>query len=391
MNVLQLCRIPVMPPQNGAMIRVRRTAEKFVELGDLWFAAPPTDVGSAESFERIDLDTRYLTNDLVRNDAWLGLFTLSEFHPLVRATTDAVVKCVTGPDATFDVVVPEFPQVMPAGAEIADRHGARLLLNKHNATYEILDEFLASRPVPDAVRRRAVANLRSFERRFVAAADLTVFQSEVDREQFADVTGASTAVIPNGCDYERIRGGGDPEAVARNVGIDPDAFVCTFVGSYEYGPNRAAARRIATDLAPALPEVEFLLVGRDPPATDRANVIAPGFVDDLPGALALADVGLCPLTAGSGTKLKMLDYFAAGLPVVSTPVGVQGLPVTDGEDVLVHESMDGFVAAIERLTADPARQRELAANAREIARAHSWERLLAEYENVFDQLLAAPV
>jgi glycosyltransferase involved in cell wall biosynthesis len=387
MEILQLSRGSVYPPSNGEEVRVWKTAEKLMELGSLWVAAPSGEDGPPPgSLNTVALETPLLTKGLLRNECWLGLSLLGQPHPLGRALTRRVVSTVERRGVDPDVVVAEFPQVTEAAFRLGELHDADVLLNKHNAVAEILDSFLKRRPVPAGVRRRAVRNLKAFERRTIEAADVTVFQSAADAERF-DCTGARDAtIIPNGCEYQSISSGGNPDAVAERLGLDPDAFVCVFVGSFGYAPNREAARLVRDELAPAFPGLEFLLVGRDPPTVGRSNVHAPGFVEDLAGVLSLADIGLCPLFTGSGTKLKMLDYFAAGLPVVSTSVGVQGLPVADGEDVLVYDSVEGFREGIRRLVEAPETRRRLGHNCRPIGRAHSWEQLMARYEPVFERL-----
>lgn len=386
MNVLQLSRISMYPPQNGAEMRVWKTAEKLHELGDLWVAAPFGATELPEGIERVDLSTPLFSRRAVRNQLWLGLFLLAERHPLRRLLTDAVVDAVSSTDVTFDVVVCEFPQVTDAAFEVAAEHDARVLLNKHNAAYEILESFLRERSMPAFLGDRATRNLYSFEQRSIAAADVTVFQSEDDEAQFDTGADTETFVIPNGCDFEWIEDGGDPDAVARQCGVSPDAFTCVFLGSYDYAPNRRAASLIDEEIAPALPDVTFLLVGRNPPATTADNVVAPGYLDDLPGALSLADVALCPLFSGSGTKLKMLDYFAAGLPVVTTSVGVQGLDVADEREVLLAETAAEMVESIGRLRSSDSLRRRLAGAGSEIAADHSWDALMAEYEAVFESL-----
>jgi glycosyltransferase involved in cell wall biosynthesis len=161
-----------------------------------------------------------------------------------------------------------------------------------------------------------------------------------------------------------------------------------FVGAFDYDPNEVAANVVADELAPALPDVEFLLVGRDPPDVGGENVRTPGFVEDLPGVLSLADVAVCPLTMGSGTKLKMLDYLAAGLPIVTTDVGTQGLPLEDGETALVRNSWDEFASAIETVVESEERQASLAANARRLGEEYAWESLMEGYEPVVSELLS---
>jgi glycosyltransferase involved in cell wall biosynthesis len=303
---------------------------------------------------------------------------------------DSIVDAVEAgtDDVTFDVVVCEVPQVADAAFELADDHHARVLMNKHNADHMVLEGFLEERGAPGVVRERAVGNFRSFEQRGIAAADVTVFQSEDDMERFGVSAGPDSFVIPNGCDFEWIRDGGDPERAARECGVSLDAFSCVFLGSYDYAPNRRAASVIDEQIAPEFPDVQFLLVGRDPPTVSGDNVVTPGYVDDLPGTLGLADVALCPLFSGSGTKLKMLDYFAAGLPVVTTPVGAQGLDVEHERDALIYEDADGMRRGIERLQSSEELRTRLSEAGREIGVRHSWETLMQGYEDVFRALEA---
>lgn len=374
------------PPKNGAEVRLWKTAQKLSTLGDLWVAAPPGDERLDGDMEPIGVTSPLFHYQPVWDELWTGLFAVSPRHPLRRPLADAMVEPVEDTGVSFDVVVCEFPQVTDAAISLARSHDAELLLNKHNADHEILDGYLRERSVPAIVRHRLVENFREFEANAIEAADVTVFQSEDDRKRF-DVGSASDAlVIPNGCDYQRINRGGDPEAAARECEIPGEGFTCVFLGSYDYAPNRRAARSIIDDIAPALPDVDFLLLGRNPLSVSADNVYAPGYVDDLAGALRLADAALCPLTTGSGTKLKMLDYFAAELPVVSTTVGTQGLAVEPGREALVCDDMDGFVGEIERLRSSPELRRRLGESGREIAAQHSWDSLMAEYDAVIDAL-----
>jgi glycosyltransferase involved in cell wall biosynthesis len=388
MNVLQLSRNTPYPPQSGEEVRVWKTAEKLNELGDVWVAAPLDGRQLPDGIEPVDLSSSLLAHRFVWNALWTGLFLLGERHPLRPVLCDSIVDAVEAhtDDVAFDVVVCEMPQVADAAFELADDHHARLLMNKHNADHMVLGGFLEGWNAPGVVRRRAVGNFRSFEQWSIGKADVTVFQSEEDMDRFGVSAGPDRFVIPNGCDFEWIRDGGDPESAARECGVSLDAFTCVFLGSYDYTPNRQAASVIGERIAPRFPDAQFLLVGRDPPAVSGENVFAPGYVDDLPGTLGLADVALCPLFSGSGTKLKMLDYFAAGLPVVTTPVGAQGLDVEHERDALIHEDVDGICRGIERLQSSEELRDRLSAAGLEIGARHSWETLMEGYEDVFRAL-----
>jgi len=372
------------PPQNGAEVRLWKTAQKMTELGDLWVAAPPSNEEPPEDIEWIDLTSPLFTWQPIWNELWTGLFLFSDRHPLRKLLTRNLVKTINSVNTSFDVIVCEFPQVTDAAVQLSAEHDAVLLLNKHNAEHTILDGYLQEREIPEFLRRRAVENFYSFENQAIMEADVTVFQSKDDKARFEDALGTEMFVIPNGCDFQWIRDGGNPEKAAQECGVDEDLFTCVFLGSYDYAPNRRAATVISEEIAPQFDDINFLLIGRNPPSTSGSNVYTPGYVVELPGVLQLADVALCPLFSGSGTKLKMLDYLAAGLPTITTPVGAQGLAVEDGKEVLVYDDASGFVRGIERLRSSGELRRQLAAAGPEIASDHSWDSLMDQYNNVFD-------
>ena len=375
-------------PQNGAEVRLWKTAQKMTELGDLWVAAPHSNDQPPNDIECIDLTSPLFTWQPIWNELWMGLFLFCERHPLRKLFTRALVKKVNSRDISFDVVISEFPQVTDAAVQLSTQHDAAMLLNKHNAEHTILDGYLRERAVPERLRHRAVENFYSFEKQAIRAADVTVFQSEDDQTLFEEMPGVETFVIPNGCDFQWIRNGGNPGRAARELGIDEDMFTCVFLGSYDYAPNKRAAKVIIDEIAPKFDNIAFLLIGRNPPSKSVSNVYTPGYVDDLPGVLHLSDVALCPLFSGSGTKLKMLDYLAAGLPTITTPVGAQGLTVEDGKEVLIYKTADGFVRGIEQLSSSDELRHRLAAAGPEIASDYSWDSLMDQYDRVFELITA---
>lgn len=387
-NILQLHRGDVYPPSNGEEVRIWETAKKLAEYGTVWLAHPDGNGDELHPDVRtVGIGNPFLEYKTTRIYAWNALFGLVVDNGLDRLQARQTVRTLKRHHVEFDVVVCESPQMLRAGRRLAEYYDAGLLLNKHNAMYDLLDQQLGLRPIPTFLRRRAVRNLRRFEQRGIDAADAVVFQSEDDAEAFRLSDDVTVAVIPNGTDFATIDDGGDPDRIRDRLGLDGAGTICLFVGAFDYDPNEVASEVIVDKLAPALPGVEFLLVGRDPPPADRENVHAPGFVEDLPGILSLADVAICPLTLGSGTKLKMLDYLAAGLPIVTTEVGTQGLPLEDGETALIRNSWDGFVDAIDRIRTSESVRTALSSNARALGRKYSWDSLLDDYDPVMRELL----
>lgn len=386
MNILQLNKSHTYPATSGGEVRTWKTSEKLAEIGDLWLACPDNEgVDIPHDITLVPLETPLLKKH-AREHLWYSLFFLAPNHPIVRLTSRTIAAAVTEQTegVEFDVVVSESPQTIGAALRLAKRHDARCILNKHNAYYDWLDQYLDT--FPSFIRTRAVANLRTYEHRTIESAWATVFPAESDRQAYDLPPETRTLLIPNGCEYDSIRGRGDPEAAAESLGLDPEKFTAIFVGSYDYEPNEDAAKTIIHDIAPEFPDVQFLLVGRAPPKIppERDNVTAPGYVDDLPGTLSLADIALCPLPRGSGTKLKMLDYLAAGLPIVTTTVGAQGLPVVDGDSALVRDTVSGMNDAVRALLESDSLRQRLAANAADLGEQFDWNRILTAFETLLE-------
>jgi polysaccharide biosynthesis protein PslH len=133
-----------------------------------------------------------------------------------------------------------------------------------------------------------------------------------------------------------------------------------FSGNMEYHPNRSAVRFFRREVWPLLrerrPELVWRLVGKNPEAVRSftggdSRIEVTGEVEDAVRELAKSKVAVVPLLAGSGTRLKILEAWAAGTPVVSTTIGAEGLPVRDGQHLLLADGASELSGAVERLLA----------------------------------------
>ncbi|NHN58561.1 MULTISPECIES: glycosyltransferase family 4 protein [Halorussus] len=387
MNILQLSKNQPCPPTSGEETRIWRTTKQLAQIGKVWLASPwDSDVVPPEDINVLPMNSPLLTWKTLQNDLWYGGF-LFRHHPLVTIMTNRIVAAIRRQNLSFDIVVSESPQLMDAAKKIATGHSAPVLHNKHNAYYRYLDQYLEDKSFPRSVRHRAVRNMRKYEQQGIDNADAVVFMSENDQKAFSLSTTTISKIIPNGTDISHIQGGDNPASLIAELGIDTSKPVCVFVGSFDYDPNQGAAKIISTDLAPALPEVEFLLVGRRPPRSTPENVYTPGYVNDLSDILYLADIALCPLPRGSGTKLKMLDYLAAGLPIVTTTVGTQGIPIEDGVHAIVRDNPAEIVTALQMLINSPKLQDYLAENACDLGQQYDWKSLMSRYDTLLKRLV----
>lgn len=186
----------------------------------------------------------------------------------------------------------------------------------------------------------------------------------------ASILGPKSVLAPNGVEI------GEP--MPRN----PEPATFLFVGDMGWRPNADAARQLARYILPEIhdriPEARVEIVGRQSARLARAmegtglHVVGP--VESVAPYLARATAAVVPLRTGSGTRLKILEAFAAGVPVVSTMVGCEGLHVVDGEHLLIADSIEGFADACARIATDAELAATLSANGRKLVEtAYTWE------------------
>ena len=177
---------------------------------------------------------------------------------------------------------------------------------------------------------------------------LTASESDAERAR-AIAPGARVTVYPNALPRAPL----PPKT-------NEDAIV--FSGNMEYHPNISAVRFFRREVWPLLrerwPGLVWRLIGKNPEAVRRftsgdARVEVEGPVEDAIRELARAKVAVVPVLAGSGTRLKILEAWAAGLPVVSTTLGAEGLGARDGESLLLADGGPAFAEAVSRLLACP--------------------------------------
>jgi GT2 family glycosyltransferase/glycosyltransferase involved in cell wall biosynthesis len=146
-----------------------------------------------------------------------------------------------------------------------------------------------------------------------------------------------------------------------------------FVGSFRHDPNRIAMDWFVNEVMPMLlarqPQARLVVAGSDPPPahaySDFSGALEMlGYVDDVRQPLGKYAVFICPILSGSGVRVKLLEAFAAGIPVVSTRVGAEGLARNDGEFCRLADDPAGFADRIAALLDDPKAASEMARRAR---------------------------
>ncbi len=273
---------------------------------------------------------------------------------------------------------PEFPGfVVPAWIARA-AFGGRIAVGTHNAEFDRLAQTNTLAPA-------RIARLKRLEAALLNRADDVVVCSPRDRERLREA-GVTRPMwhVPHGVTLAAYRA--RPADLRVRYGLEGGP-VLFFHGTLHYGPNREAVEFLARTLAPALPRsASILIAGVSPPRElgcdgPGATVRFTGPIDDLPEHILAADVCLCPVFAGGGTRMKLLEYFAAGKAVVSTPLGAEGLAVVHDRELVLAER-EGFVAAVEQVLWDTAGRRRLGTAARRWAAGYDWRAVGAAWQAV---------
>jgi glycosyltransferase involved in cell wall biosynthesis len=228
------------------------------------------------------------------------------------------------------------------------------------------------------------------EERVSSVARLAFAVSDEDAAYFRHLR-ATVHVVPNGVEcgaYSSIPAG-------QRLGTP----LILYVGSLSWGPNASAARYLVREVLPRvrqdIADARVRVIGRNPPADLLELAAQPGVevlpnVDHIQPHLREAHVVAVPLEAGGGSRLKILEAFAAGVPVVSTPVGSEGLSVCDGEHLLVAPREE-LAEAVVRLLRDRPLADRIAIRARDLVRGrYDWQAIGADACGAIAGLVQAP-
>ena len=330
-------------------------------------------------------------------------------------TRDARYRRATGGKTTIDVTVPRLMKYTPRFQRVAGERGRnanlvvishpwvypyvprrpdqKLIYDAHNCEYVVKKQILGG----SLAGRELVRDVHELEANLCREADRIFVCSQEDADQFVKRYGVlreKLVLVPNGVDADDLRPATQAQqAQARaDLALPPDKPVLVFVGS-GYGPNTEAAAFLVKKVAPALTDCTIVIAGSVQESyassggpTAPANVVWTGTVDRnlLRSVYHAADIALNPMFSGSGTNLKMLDYFAAGLSVVTTPAGARGLEL-NGDDCVACWP-DEFVPKIEVFIRDPELRRRMGERARRLAQEkYSWPQIAAcAAQSMFD-------
>ncbi len=290
-----------------------------------------------------------------------------------------------------DVLVCDF---LAPSLNVPDGLPCPTVLFQHNVEAMIWQRHteMAAHPVKRRYMGEQWRRMRAFEASECRRFDRVIAVSEVDRDVFAGEYGVvEPLAVPTGVDVHFF----DPRAVAA---APRSATELVFTGSMDWLPNEDAILWFAAEILPRIraqvPDATLTVVGRNPTPRVRElgerdpAVRVTGGVPDVRPYLARGAAFVVPIRIGGGTRLKIYEAMAMEVPVVSTTVGAEGLPVVPGREYLCADDPQAFADATVRLLRAPDEARALGVRAAEAVRAQfSWGRVAEQFLDA----CAAPV
>ena len=266
-------------------------------------------------------------------------------------------------------------------------HARKVALDLHNIESVWHRSLAGSESVLRSwvLRRFATASV-ALERIWLPKFDSILATSTTEAEFARNLApGAKVFVYPNSL----------PET-AQPPRLDQQEIV--FSGNLEYPPNISAVRYFRESIWPALesrwPELKWRIVGKNPDAirtlvAGHPRIELTGFVEDAVAVLAQCQVAVVPLLAGSGTRVKILEAWAAGTPVVSTTLGAEGLDCADDKHILLADDPKKFADEVSRLLASPEDRLRIGSVGRRLfEEKYTWPAVWRTLDTVFGNSLA---
>lgn len=296
---------------------------------------------------------------------------------VLNYTSDDVANCLSSAlnEHRFDAVQLEASNLFSYLDIIRAAPGnPAVLLDWHNVDSELMARYASeTKRLPrKLIARRTAKLLDRLETRLMTLCDAHVVVSEREKVKLLERNSqANITVIPNGV---------DTAAFAYRETSSPGTTLL-FVGSMDYHANIDAALWFAQSVWPAIsrhfPTLEFEIVGRSPGREiwmlASAKIHVTGTVEDVRPFYAKALAVVVPLRVGAGTRLKILEAMALGVPVISTTLGAEGIAVEDGKNILLADTEQQMVDALERIANDCSFRRRLTGAARElVSQRYDW-------------------
>jgi polysaccharide biosynthesis protein PslH len=248
-------------------------------------------------------------------------------------------------------------------------------------------------PIKKAYLQGQWGKMRRFEQEACRRFDRVIAVSAEDRQQMMqDYEIDSVFDVPTGVDTEFFQPSGEET-------INPHGLV--FTGSMDWLPNEDAIRYFVDEILPLIkqriPDVTLTVVGRNPYPSlvelskSNDSIVVTGRVDDVRPFMERAAVYIVPLRIGGGTRLKIFEAMAMEKAIVSTTIGAEGLPIKNGEELILADTPESFSDSVVRLLEDQDLARRVGERAAiKVRSTFGWRRVAERFAELCEGTLNKP-
>lgn len=390
-KVLVLDMQPIDPPVGGGRLRLlglyHNLGDNFITqyIGTYdWPGEKFRDHLLSDSLREVDipLSDEHFTECRKWQERVGGKTIIDSTFPILAHLSKQYVDYTRSEVLKADVVIFSHPWVYPLVKDLLNKATQIIIYDSHNVEGYLRHTLLDDKGLGTEIVKEVVKT--EFELCHIA--DVIFTCSLEDCELFNklySVPFIKMRIVPNGVFTEKIRPIPRDEKVSIKRQLElSEQKTAIFIGS-NYPPNLEACNFIIKDLAPLLPEVTFVIAGGVGEGIDKKsihgirNVKITGSLTENQKVLYLgaSDLAINPMFSGSGTNIKMFDFMAAGLPIVSTKIGARGISETDYAGIVISDILD-FKSSIQIIINDDKKSKYLGnANRKLTEKNFSWGKI----------------
>lgn len=410
MKILYLSQLVPYPPDSGAKVRQYYVLRHLTQRHQVSLVAFSRSDDTPEALAHLkefchDIRTVPMERSRLRDGlALLGSWLRGESFIIRRDKVPAMTALVEEEllDGGYDLVHADQLWMAQYALLAAGLSGQgrierpRLILDEHNACFQIFQRLAEGEHSP--LKRLALDSewraLQRFEAQACSRFDRVVTVTGEDRQILEPLVNEAAAQSGQPAPrFSTIPICVDTESVPPVVPVEASADVL-HLGTMFWPPNVEGvlwfARQVWPLVREQIPEAAFTVVGKNPPEQIKAlvgqaaGINVTGYVTDPQPYLERAKTFIVPLFSAGGMRVKIIDGWCWGLPIVSTTIGAEGIQYREGENILIADDAQSFAAAVVQVLQDRAMNHSLRENGRRWAEEkYSWQRVYPEWDQVY--------
>lgn len=285
----------------------------------------------------------------------------------------------------YDLIHAETFYVMPN----IPKTSVPILLVEQTIEYIVYQHFVENIKIPPLkwLLKIDVAKIKYWEKHYWEKAHMVIAMSQSDKKiMHALSPNLKIEIVPNGVDFNFFN------KSKEKAGERPTIL---FVGNFKWLQNREAVATLIKEVWPKIiskiPQIKLWIVGQNPTseitslATD--NIIIDQSVKDIRVAYLNSDVLLAPIHGSGGTRFKILEAMASGIPVVTTSIGIEGIDAENEKEVLIRDNSEKMADSVVKLLKDRFYYQDLTTRARNLVKEnYNWENIGEKLDKIYKEV-----